>query len=107
VVGPQAYASALDRPLDQLFLGAAAVGRDVSDYSVDDAYTKRAFISRADDVVLLCDASKFDQKAAAFVCDLTSITTLITESPPPAELARRLDDSGVEVVVTTPKENTE
>jgi DeoR family glycerol-3-phosphate regulon repressor len=97
----------LDRPLDQLFLGAAAIGREVSDYSADDAYTKRALISRAEEVVLLCDASKFDQKAAAFVCELASITTLITESPPPAELARRLDESGVEVVVTTPKENNE
>lgn len=107
VVGPQAYASALDRRLDQLFLGAAAVGRDVSDYSIDDAYTKRAFISRAEEVVLLCDASKFEQTAAAFVCDLTSITTLITDSPPPAELAERLDESGVEVVLTPSKENTE
>jgi DeoR family glycerol-3-phosphate regulon repressor len=107
VVGAQAYASALDRPLDQLFLGAAAVGESVGDYSTDDAYTKRALISRADEVVLLCDASKFDQQAAAFVCPLTSITTLITEAPPPAELARRLDDSGVEVVVTSTKEKTE
>lgn len=106
VVGAQAYASALDRPLDQLFLGAAALGESVGDYSTDDAYIKRALISRAEEVVLLCDASKFERKAAAFVCDLTAITTLITESPPPAELARRLHDSGVEVVVTSTKENT-
>lgn len=105
VVGPAAYASALDRPLDQVFLGAAAVGRGVTDYSVEDAYTKRAFIERAEEVVLLCDASKFEQKEAAFVCDLDAITTLITDSPPPAELSRRLDRSGVEVLIATPKEN--
>jgi len=107
VVGPEAYASALDRPLDQVFLGAAAVGRRVTDYSVEDAYTKRAFIERAEEVVLLCDASKFDQKEAAHVCGLDAITTLITDSAPPAELARRLDHSGVEVVITTPEENTQ
>jgi DeoR family glycerol-3-phosphate regulon repressor len=107
VVGPEACASVRDRPLDQVFLGAAAVGRAVTDYSVEDAYTKRAFIERAEQVVLLCDASKFDQKEAAHVCDLDAVTTLITDSPPPAELARRLDHSGVEVVITTPKENTQ
>jgi DeoR/GlpR family transcriptional regulator of sugar metabolism len=107
VVGPQAYASALDRRLDQVFLGAAALGQEVSDYSVDDAYTKRAFIQRAEEVVLLCDASKFEKPAAAAVCDLTSINTLITDSPPPQELAQRLDRANVEVVVTTTtKENT-
>lgn len=106
VVGSQAYASALDRPIDQLFLGAAAVGAEVSDYSVDDAYTKRALISRAAEVVLLCDASKFEQEAAAVVCDLACITTLVTDSPPPVGLARRLHDSGVEVVLTHHKEKS-
>jgi DeoR family glycerol-3-phosphate regulon repressor len=107
VVGPQAYASALDRPLDQVFLGAAAVGRAVTDYSVEDAYTKRAFIERADEVVLLCDGSKFDQKEAAFVCDLDSITTLITDSAPPADVSRRLDKAGVTTVITNHEENTQ
>jgi DeoR/GlpR family transcriptional regulator of sugar metabolism len=107
VVGSQAYASALDRPIDQLFLGAAAVGNEVWDYSTDDAYIKRAFIGRAEEVVLLCDASKFEQTAAAVVCDLASITTLITDAPPPADLARRLQDSSVEVVVTNRKERNQ
>ena len=107
VVGPEAYASALDRPLDQVFLGAAAVGRGVTDYSVEDAYTKRAFIERAEEVVLLCDSSKFDQKEAAFVCDLDAVTTLITDSPPPAEISRRLDKAGVTTVITNPEENTQ
>jgi DeoR/GlpR family transcriptional regulator of sugar metabolism len=106
VVGAQAYASALDRPIDQLFLGAAALGQEVSDYSVDDAYTKRAFISRAEEVVLLCDSTKFDREAAAVVCDLAAVDCLITDSPPPAELARRLHESDVEIVVSNYEENT-
>lgn len=106
VVGPQAYATALDRPVEQLFLGAAAVAREVSDYSADDAFTKRAFISRAEEVVLLCDSSKFDRKAGAVVCDLDEIDCLITDSSPPAELARRLEEADVEVVVSNYEENT-
>lgn len=101
VVGPQACSSARDRHLDQVFLGAASLGEEVSDYSVDDAYTKRSFIQRADEVVLLCDASKFGKPAAALVCDLTAISTLITDSPPPPELAECLARADVEVVVTT------
>ncbi len=105
VVGPAAYASASDRRLDQLFLGAAGLADDVYDYSVDDAYTKRALIERAEEVVLLCDSSKFGQRAAATVCDLSAVTTLVTDSPPPAGLARRLDAAGVEVVLAHPEEN--
>ena len=105
VVGAEAYASALDRRLDQLFLGAAAVGEKVYDYSADDAYTKRALIGQANEVILLCDASKFGAHAAATVCELTTVTLLVTDHPPPAALARRLDDAGVAIhLIRNPEE---
>ncbi len=106
IVGPQAYTWARGRPIDQLFLGAAAVAGEVSDYSVDDAYTKRTFISRAGDIVLLCDSSKFDRKAGAVVCNLAAVDCPITDSSPPAELARRLQEADAEVVVSNYEENT-
>ena len=105
VVGPQATASARDLFLDQVFLGAAGVAESVFDYSLDDAYTKRALIAQAQEVVLLCDASKFDERAAAFVCELETISTLVTDAPPSAQLGRRLNRAGVEIVIA-PEEKT-
>jgi DeoR family fructose operon transcriptional repressor len=100
LVGPQAYASALDVRLDQVFLGAAGVSHQVYDYSIEDAYTKRALIANADEVVLLCDSSKFGVTASALVCDLADVSTLVTEAAPSDDFAHHVAGASVEVVVS-------
>lgn len=102
LIGPQAYASARDLSLDQVFLGAAGVAEHVYDYSLDDAYTKRGLIAHAKEVILLCDASKFDTRAAAFVCELGQVSTLVTNATPSAQLTQRLANDDVKVLVTCP-----
>lgn len=48
---------------------------------------------------MLCDSSKFLQQSLIKICSLDEITTLVTDAPPPPELAGALAAAGVKVVI--------
>ncbi len=69
------------------------------DYSLEDSDVKRAFIERAQQVVALCDSSKFDHRAMARICELNQVHVVVTEIDPPGHLAEALRAAGVQLVV--------
>jgi DeoR family glycerol-3-phosphate regulon repressor len=50
-------------------------------------------------VVVVCDSSKFGRRGLAHVGTLDVIDILVTDQPPPADLAKSLANAGVEVIV--------
>ncbi len=82
-----------------MFMSALAIGPlgvIEGDPLIARAETK--LLRRAEKLVVLADASKFEAKGSLVVCPLSRIDTLITEeSAPPAALAM-LRDAGVNVV---------
>lgn len=85
----------------KFFIGLSGLTEEGGfDGSPDDAEVKRAFIERAEQVILLCDSSKFLRKSLAKVCELGRIHMLITNAPPPPVLAHALEDAGVTVRLT-------
>lgn len=56
-------------------------------------------ISAAGRVIVLADASKFGRSAFGYFAPLSTIDILVTDSPPPADLAEALSKAGVEVIV--------
>jgi DeoR/GlpR family transcriptional regulator of sugar metabolism len=84
----------------KLFLGVSGVTEDgFFDYSPEDTEIKRVFIEQADEVVVLCDSSKFDHRSVSKVCDLGRVAWLISDAPPPGHLADALARAGVEIII--------
>jgi DeoR family glycerol-3-phosphate regulon repressor len=69
------------------------------DYSPEDTEIKRAFIEQASEVIVLCDASKFDHRSVSKICGLDQVAVLVTERPPPSHLAEALSRAKVDVIV--------
>jgi DeoR/GlpR family transcriptional regulator of sugar metabolism len=91
----------------KLFLGVSGVIEDgFFDYSPEDTEIKRVFIEQSDEVIVLCDSSKFDHRSASKVCDLGRVATLVTDSPPPRHLADALARVNVKIVIANSVETS-
>jgi DeoR/GlpR family transcriptional regulator of sugar metabolism len=102
VVGSSAIQLVHSHFLDWLFLGASAIDENgLYDFSPEDSEVKRAFIDSADRVALLCDASKFERRALARICDLNVVDVLVTNQAPPPRLAAALHSASVEVKIAS------
>lgn len=103
VIGAGAVAQLKDYFLDRVFIGVSGlIESGFYDYSIEDTEVKRVFIERAEHVVVLCDASKFDHRSLARVCGLEAVDVLVTNAAPPPHLAEALAAAQVEVVVAGP-----
>ncbi len=100
VIGPQAIKSLESHFLDRVFIGVSGMDAfGLYDYSPEDTEVKRAFISNAGSVVVLCDSSKFGRRALSRIVPLDRINMLVTDAAPPADLAGALEQSGVQVII--------
>lgn len=100
VVGSRAVGELQNYNIDRVFIGVSGlIEAGFFDYSVEDTEVKRAFIARADQVVILCDSSKFDHRSLARVCELPGADILVTDAAPPAHLARALEAASIEIIV--------
>lgn len=86
---------------DVAFLGANGVAPafGLSTPDVDEAAVKTAIIRSARRVVLLADASKFDEESLVGFAHLEDIDALVTDRAPRAALGNALADADVEVIV--------
>jgi DeoR family glycerol-3-phosphate regulon repressor len=100
VCGQQAVADASGRWFSKVFIGVAGLTQEGGfDSSPEDTQVKRAYIEHADQVILLCDASKFGKRSLVQACSLQEIDVLITDEAPPPALARALAAASVQVMV--------
>ncbi len=63
----------------------------------EEADVKRAILRAARRVILLADASKFDEESLQRFARLDELDVLVTDRAPGGELGRALDEAGVEV----------
>jgi DeoR/GlpR family transcriptional regulator of sugar metabolism len=86
--------------LDTVFIGISGlIEAGLFDYSLEDSEIKRVFIERANQVVVLCDASKFGRRSLMLVAELGHIHVLVTDRAPPDPLAEALDRAGVRIIL--------
>jgi DeoR family glycerol-3-phosphate regulon repressor len=101
VIGPQAIEGLKSHFLDKVFIGVSGVDANgFYDYSPEDTEVKRAFITSAGSVIVLCDSSKFGRRALSRIVPLEKVNILVTDAPPPADLAAALSERGVRIIVT-------
>jgi len=102
VCGQQAADDAARGWFTKVFIGVAGpTAQGGFDSSPEDTQITRAYIEHADQVILLCDASKFGKRSLAQACKLEEIDLLITDAAPGPELAAALDAASVVVQVAT------
>lgn len=82
-----------------LSVGAVQLEDGCMDFHLNEADLAQVAIRRASRVIVVADHSKFGAQAAVRVCDFSQISALVTDRPPPAPFARRLEEAGVELVV--------
>jgi len=86
----------------KLFLGVSGVIEEgFFDYSPEDTEIKRVFIEQSEEVIVLCDSSKFDHRSVSKVCELGEVGTLVTDAPPPAHLGGALARAGVKIMIAS------
>jgi len=82
-----------------LTVGALDARSGAMDYNIDEAQVARAMIAQCERVTVLADASKFNAVASFEVCPLEAIDMLVSDSPPPEDIAQALVASGAKVVL--------
>jgi len=82
-----------------LGVGGITLGNGVTDYHIEEANTRRAFIAQADKVIAVADYSKFGVTATNSVCPLSGITTLVTDWSVPAKVLDEYRAAGMHVIV--------
>jgi DeoR/GlpR family transcriptional regulator of sugar metabolism len=85
------------------FIGATGVAEDgVFSAEPERAAIDRAMVEHAAAAYVLADHTKLGRAALEQVCTLRAISCLVTDTEPQPQLARRLRQSGVRVVVAAP-----
>lgn len=99
--GPSALAFIEQFRADTAIISAAAIHPEhgVMDNHLCEAEICRALVRRAQRVILGADHSKFSAQGLVAACGLADIDLLITDAPPPPELARRLEAADVEIQI--------
>jgi DeoR family transcriptional regulator, ulaG and ulaABCDEF operon transcriptional repressor len=84
----------------KLFMGAASIGpAGLMQADIVLVAAERRLIERADEMIILVDASKFDGPSGNVVCGLEEIDTIITDDRVSDKTAAMLDRAGVKIVV--------
>ncbi|MBX9700762.1 MAG: DeoR/GlpR transcriptional regulator, partial [Acetobacteraceae bacterium] len=100
VYGSEAEAFLRRFNADLAVIGASGLSAEgPSDAISRAAWVKRAMLERAPRRVLVADAGKFGRALLERVCPLAGLTDLVTEAPPPPDLAAALAHAGVAVTL--------
>lgn len=69
------------------------------DYELEEAQIARAVLARGERSFIVTDGSKFARRALVRVCGFDGFDGLITDTRPPAAIARALEEAGCEVEI--------
>lgn len=87
----------------KMFLGAEAVGRHgIMQSDILLVQAERGLLSRADELILLVDSSKFAASAGHLVCGLDELDLVITDPGLSAAHRQMLEDADVRVLIAEP-----
>jgi DeoR family glycerol-3-phosphate regulon repressor len=103
VFGPAALAFIEQFSVHTAIVSAAALSADqgLMDNHLCEAEICRALIKRAERVIVAADSSKFTAKGLIVACGFEDIDLLITDGPPPANVAEKLEAADVQVQIAT------
>ncbi|PFV75787.1 DeoR family transcriptional regulator [Bacillus sp. AFS059628] len=89
-----------DYHFDKVFIGTAGITEDGIYYGFEeDIYFKRELIKHADQIILVADHTKFNQRQNYKALTFEFIDTFVTNQVMPNDLYGTLKENGVEIVI--------
>jgi DeoR/GlpR family transcriptional regulator of sugar metabolism len=87
--------------VDKLFLAAAGVDFEsgLTEYNLEDTLVKQAMIRTAKQVILVTDASKFNQVAFTAIAPIDVIDTVVTDRSVHPSIVTKLKDIDIDVIL--------
>jgi len=85
--------------VDKVFVGADAIDmqQGIMGYTSDDVQIKKMIIEAANEVILMCDHSKFDMQAFIHIAPLKKVTRVITGRELSQDIVDKITSLGIEV----------
>ncbi|WP_239521067.1 DeoR/GlpR family DNA-binding transcription regulator [Pseudooceanicola aestuarii] len=100
ITGPSAIESFSKLHFEVAVIGISGLSDEgFYDYSIEDSELKKIYLERSAHRVFLCDSTKFRRLSTIRVAALSEASVLITDAPPPSDLASALAGAGVEIRV--------
>lgn len=100
ITGPSAIESFSKLHFEVAVIGISGLSDEgFYDYSIEDSELKKIYLERSAQRVFLCDSTKFRRLSTIRVAALSEASVLITDAPPPSDLASALAGAGVEIRV--------
>ena len=101
LIGAPAEKSLRNYFCDKLFLGVEGMDVDfgLSTANIEEAHFKRTMIEMSDQIIVLADSSKIRKRNLAFICPVSRIDILITDSGISNEQKTAFENAGVEVMI--------
>ena len=98
--GPMAIEQARKLWFDVAFIGVSAISEaGIFNHALEETEMTRVFAERATRRVVLADSSKFGTRSLVQVGALDRFEVLVTERAPADDLAKALDQAGVQLIV--------
>jgi DeoR/GlpR family transcriptional regulator of sugar metabolism len=103
LLGPTTVHCIEDLHVNWTFLGVDAIDvrKGVTTTNLEESAVKQAMIKAGNQVVLVADHTKFDKKVFAYVCSLTDVSLLITDSGISPEIVNEIHALGVRLEIVS------
>jgi DeoR/GlpR family transcriptional regulator of sugar metabolism len=99
-VGPVAFPGSEGISADLAIIGVGGISAagGLSTTSLPEAQMIRQMVEACARVVVVADSSKFGRRAFVQICGIARMSVLVTDEPPPADLAAAMTEAEVELV---------
>ena len=86
---------------DKFFMGVAGIDEEggATDFGMDEVETKKAFVERSSDVIVLADSSKLGKKSFIEIIRYPIMRNIITDSSSNRLIRKKIQERGVNVMV--------
>ena len=86
---------------DKFFMGVSGIDEEGSatDFGMDEVETKKAFIERSDEVIVLADSSKLGKKSFIEIIRYPIMRNIITDSGSNRLIQKKLQERGLNIMV--------
>jgi DeoR family transcriptional regulator of aga operon len=101
LVGPLAEKNLQNLYVDKVFIGVDGFDTKHGIYTpnIEEAYFNEIMIKISKEVIVVCDSSKFLRRSLAYICGIDKIHTVVTDNGITDEDKKRLEDSGIKVLI--------
>ncbi|MDX8528816.1 DeoR/GlpR family DNA-binding transcription regulator [Mesorhizobium sp. MSK_1335] len=82
-------------------IGAVDAAAGLTDYDLDEAEFARMVLSRGQRSLVITDHTKFGRQGLVRVCGFDGFSELVTDRPPPRDVAAALSEAGARLTIAT------